>query len=140
MVGRLHALAALLSVLSVTTALAGAPLKGVGVSLGKIPGGGVANARLADDGGFSFGIVPAGTYRLKLDSTDAGSQLPSIHLLVHGTRKPIDQTIAVSNAATARKSGSVIFTVDIVSDGKTPITGSIEGLGTDGATATPANS
>lgn len=45
-------------------AFAGAPLKGVGVSLGKIPGGGCANRTTGADGVADFGVWPRGNYTI----------------------------------------------------------------------------
>ena len=60
---RLFVVAAL-CVLSVQIALAGAPLKGIDVKLGKNPGGGCA-ARTTDDAGkANFGLWPKGNYTL----------------------------------------------------------------------------
>jgi hypothetical protein len=57
-------LLAALCVLSVQIALAGAPLKGIDVKLGKNPGGGCA-ARTTDDAGkANFGVWPKGNYTL----------------------------------------------------------------------------
>jgi len=55
-----------LCVLFVQGALAGAPLKGIDVKLGKNPGGGCA-ARTTDSGGrANFGVWPKGNYTLSL--------------------------------------------------------------------------
>ncbi|MGA7832292.1 MAG: hypothetical protein WCA21_15140 [Terracidiphilus sp.] len=57
-------LASALCVLSAQIALAGAPLKGIDVKLGKNPGGGCA-ARTTDGAGkASFGVWPKGNYTL----------------------------------------------------------------------------
>jgi hypothetical protein len=57
-------LVAALCVLCVQSALAGAPLKGIDVKLGKNPGGGCA-ARTTDDAGkANFGVWPKGNYTL----------------------------------------------------------------------------
>jgi len=54
-------------------ALAGAPLKGVGVSLGKTPGGSPA-ARTTDANGVAdFGVLPAGSYTLELTAPQNSS-------------------------------------------------------------------
>ena len=45
---------------------AGAPLKGVGVSLGKSPGGGCAARTTDADGKADFGVWPKGNYTLEL--------------------------------------------------------------------------
>jgi hypothetical protein len=51
-------------ILCVQTALAGAPLKGIDVKLGKNPGGGCAARTTNDAGTASFGIWPKGNYTL----------------------------------------------------------------------------
>jgi hypothetical protein len=57
-------LVAAFCVLSVQIALAGAPLKGIDVKLGKNPGGGCA-ARTTDNAGkANFGVWPKGNYTL----------------------------------------------------------------------------
>ena len=54
-----------LSLTSVSSALAGAPLKGIDVKLGKNPGGGCAS-RTTDAGGkVDFGVWPKGNYTLE---------------------------------------------------------------------------
>jgi len=53
-------------------AFAGAPLKGVGVSLGKVPGGGCA-ARTTDAGGSAdFGVWPKGNYTITFTRPSTG--------------------------------------------------------------------
>lgn len=46
-------------------ALAGAPLKGIDVKLGKNPGGGCANRTTGADGKADFGVWPKGNYTLE---------------------------------------------------------------------------
>ena len=59
-------LAATLCVLCAQSALAGAPLKGIDVKLGKNPGGGCA-ARTTNGAGIaSFGLWPKGNYTLSI--------------------------------------------------------------------------
>jgi len=59
--------------LSVQVALAGAPLKGIDVKLGKNPGGGCA-ARTTDSAGkANFGVWPKGNYTLSFESSAPGN-------------------------------------------------------------------
>jgi len=58
-------------------AFAGAPLKGVGVSLGKSPGGGCANRTTGSDGTADFGVWPKGNYTIVFDPPHGPVDLPS---------------------------------------------------------------
>jgi hypothetical protein len=78
---RLLALAALLSLLSVQSALAGAPLKGIDVKLGKNPGGGAAARVTNADGIADFGVLPKGDYTLSF--SPAPGQ-PKLHVVIAG--------------------------------------------------------
>ncbi len=55
-------------VLGLQSALAGAPLKGIDVKLGKNPGGGCAARTTNDAGTTDFGIWPKGNYTLTFSS------------------------------------------------------------------------
>jgi len=57
-------LMAVLGVLFVQSALAGAPLKGIDVKLGKNPGGGCAARTTDNNGKAGFGVWPKGNYTL----------------------------------------------------------------------------
>lgn len=59
-------LAAELSVLCVHSAIAGAPLKGIDVKLGKNPGGGCAARTTDGTGKANFGLWPKGNYTISL--------------------------------------------------------------------------
>jgi len=75
----LHSLPAAAFLLCAQLALAGAPLKGVDVKLGKNPGGGCANRTTGSDGKADFGVWPKGNYTLTFDqpqpATEHGSGL-----------------------------------------------------------------
>ncbi|MFY9853108.1 MAG: hypothetical protein WAK26_04420 [Terracidiphilus sp.] len=60
-----------LSVLFVQSALAGAPLKGIDVKLGKNPGGGCAARTTDSTGKANFGVWPKGNYTLSFVSAAA---------------------------------------------------------------------
>jgi hypothetical protein len=62
---------ATLCVLFVQCALAGAPLKGIDVKLGKNPGGGCAARTTDDAGNANFGVWPKGNYTLSFAPTAA---------------------------------------------------------------------
>ncbi|MDQ2944822.1 MAG: carboxypeptidase-like regulatory domain-containing protein [Acidobacteriota bacterium] len=108
--------------LAVGDANAGAPLKGIDVKLGKNPGGG-AGARVTTDGSghFSLGVQPAGSYTLTLESENDAAL--TVNGAVGGTiRKTSGMT---THAAVGRRIHHPI-TVILKSDGKTPLTGSVE--------------
>jgi len=62
--------------LCVQSALAGAPLKGIDVKLGKNPGGGCAARTTDGSGKANFGVWPKGNYTLSL--TEAATPEPSV--------------------------------------------------------------
>lgn len=130
-VHRTSLVAGLLAVLLASAALAGAPLKGVDVKLGKNPGG-FASARVSEGGAFSFAVLPAGTYQLELVLIP-GADLAGVQkadLMLKGAGAPLHQAIDLKPAAMppGRKSGSVIYQLDVVSDGKQPISGTLTQL------------
>jgi hypothetical protein len=108
-----------------TAALAGAPLKGVDVKLGKNPGGNLASRITGADGQFDFGVLPKGSYQVAF--TPAADQQTGIELMVLSEGKRKTAVFPVPAASTARKSGAVIAADFLVinSDGLHPITGSI---------------
>jgi hypothetical protein len=117
--------ASLLVVMS-SAVIAGAPLKGIDVKLGKNPGGTVASRMTDASGGFSFGVVPKGSYRITM-VLPAGAELAkakAIEIRVYSTGKgPVTAVLAASGVA--RKSGAVIAAdfIVVVSDGVHPIRG-----------------
>ena len=110
--------AAACCVLFVQVAVAGAPLKGIDVKLGKNPGGGCA-ARTTDEGGkANFGVWPKGNYTLTFspavlrgtkEQDSMRSQSPAakahpakLHVIILGTSSGrIERTID-ADAGTAR--------------------------------------
>ncbi|HEV2575780.1 MAG TPA: hypothetical protein VGU25_01100 [Acidobacteriaceae bacterium] len=65
-------IAAALILLSCHVALAGAPLKGIDVKLGKNPGGGCAARTTDANGQADFGLWPKGDYTLEFAKAAAG--------------------------------------------------------------------
>ncbi len=114
-------------------AIAGAPLKGVDVKLGKNPGGTPA-ARTTTDGkgNFGFGVLPQGSYSVIIKfivKSSLAKALPTaavvvVHGAVGGDKK--------ASTSLARKSGSVIAADRVVqnvltftADGIHAVTGNI---------------
>jgi hypothetical protein len=90
------ALAAALVLATSQPALAGAPLKGVDVKLGKNPGGSVASRTTDAAGRADFGVWPKGDYTLSL-SAPPGS--PGLHLVVTGpSAGPIEREVDAGGA------------------------------------------
>ena len=58
--------------ITVVPALAGAPLKGVDVKLGRNPGGMVAARTTGGDGSFDFGVLPKGRYVITFGGAAGG--------------------------------------------------------------------
>ncbi len=74
-------------VLCVQSALAGAPLKGIDVKLGKNPGGGCA-ARTTDGAGkANFGVWPKGNYTLSVAPATTSEQASQPTSRIEGARK-----------------------------------------------------
>jgi hypothetical protein len=101
-----------LCVLFVQGALAGAPLKGIDVKLGKNPGGGCA-ARTTDSGGrANFGVWPKGNYTLSLVpaaapkagvTKTAAPANSKFHVMIQGaTGGKIEREVDASANAAAR--------------------------------------
>lgn len=73
----LPVVAATLALAFAQAAFAGAPLKGVGVSLGKSPGGSCAARTTGADGTADFGVWPKGNYTITFDPLHGSVDLPS---------------------------------------------------------------
>jgi hypothetical protein len=102
---------------------AGAPLKGIDIKMGKNPGGSVVARTTTDSSGhFSFPAQPEGSYTITIASTE------STEVTVNGA---VGGAITKASAAAAASSTAKVaaaapsLTVDLKSDGKTPITGTV---------------
>ena len=119
------AMVLVLSVMS-SAALAGAPLKGVDVKLGKNPGGGVASRTTDGMGRFNFGVLPRGSYRITLSLPEApeAARPKAIEIIVYSTAKGTADSV-LEPSEVERKSGQVDAAdfIVIISDGVHPISG-----------------
>jgi hypothetical protein len=84
---------AAISLLFAQLALAGAPLKGIDVKLGKNPGGGCAARTTNGAGTADFGLWPKGNYTLSFapsvapkttGQASARTQSPKLHVVIQG--------------------------------------------------------
>lgn len=101
-----------LGVLSVQSALAGAPLKGIDVKLGKNPGGGCAARTTDSTGKANFGVWPKGNYTLsfvpaaspKADVAKTAAPVTSkLHVIIQGaTGGKIEREMDASANSAAR--------------------------------------
>jgi hypothetical protein len=106
-------------VLTATPLLAGAPLKGIDVKLGRNPGGTVAARTTSGDGSFDFGILPKGRYVITLNGT-AGSAVVNLKGAAEGA---VHKAIAIARGgATARQAGAAL---EFTSDGRHPVRGHV---------------
>lgn len=117
---RAGAVVALVCAMSWQSALAGSPLKGIDVKLGKNPGGGCA-ARTTDAGGKAdFGVWPKGNYTLEFAASGKTSSLvmPAVmkfHVkVVGGAGAAIERDVDTSAAAR-------IAPLEFALDGKSPL-------------------
>jgi hypothetical protein len=110
----------LLFALGVSSVLAGAPLKGIDVKLGKNPGGGCA-AKVSDGGGeVNFGVWPKGNYTVSFDvanltATSREARPQNLHVEISGAAA--GRITHVLPAATA----DLLEPIPFASDGKTPL-------------------
>ena len=110
---RLGLVTSAISALFASAALAGAPLKGVDVKLGRNPGG-MAAARTTDgDGRADFGVLPAGQYTVSVASRKTA------HLIVSGSPGgSVELTLAPLHAQ-ARAARSAPTVVEV--SGREPV-------------------
>jgi hypothetical protein len=113
-------LAGLMFAAAAQSALAGAPLKGIDVKLGKNPGGGCA-ARTSDAGGSAnFGVWPKGNYTVTFSAVNMaanarGAKPNNLHIEISGAAE--GKITHVLPAATA----DGLAPIEFVSDGRTPL-------------------
>ena len=128
---RIFIMASSLMVLGFQSALAGAPLKGVDVKLGKNPGGGVAARTTDSEGKAEFGVLPKGSYTLvfayksllpaaqtdKTRTVQPGTAaITGLHIVVTGpARGQIERSMSLGSKAI--RFAPVTFQLD----GKTPL-------------------
>ena len=112
-----------LCLIGAQVAVAGAPLKGIDVKLGKNPGGGLA-ARVTDASGQAdFGVLPKGDYTLTLSPPVGPS---SLHVAVAGGRAgTIERDVSLAAADRAapmavQMDGSAPLTVTVTSGATVP--------------------
>ncbi|MBS0574916.1 MAG: hypothetical protein JSS45_00600 [Proteobacteria bacterium] len=115
---RLHTLPlVILALACAAVATAGAPIKGVGISLGKVPGGGCA-ARTTDASGHAdFGAWPTlpagGVYTITIDPVGS-----DVQVTIHGATEGVISREVRAAAANARAANAPIR---LHSDGTTAI-------------------
>jgi hypothetical protein len=108
--------------LSATPLLAGAPLKGVDVKLGRNPGGMIAARTTAGDGSFDFGVLPKGRYIITLDGS-AGTAVLHLQGVAGGA---VQKSLAIAKGgATARLPAGGATRLEFSSDGHHPVRGQL---------------
>ena len=118
---RRTALAVLAVLASSQAALAGAPLKGIDVKLGKNPGGGCASRTTDANGMADFGVWPKGAYTITISPPGDGATL---HLQVIGADGgAMERDIKPASAARAAPilfslDGGMPLSVQVTSEGR----------------------
>jgi hypothetical protein len=117
------ALVALFLFTAVSHVEAGVPIKNGDVKLGRNPGGGVAARTTTDSSGhFSFPVQPAGSYTITVDAKEP------VQITVQGA---VGGSITKSSppAQSNAKAAPAPLKIDLKSDGKTEIKGSVSRYG-----------
>jgi hypothetical protein len=107
------------------SALAGAPLKGVDVKLGRPPGGTPVASRVTDKSGkFDFGVLAKGNYQLTVGLPEGTGAGAPVSLVVEGVPTGNVTRILKIGGATA-KSAAPTSVMEFTADGVHPIAGRI---------------
>ena len=99
---RVALIAGAVSLLATSAALAGAPLKGVDIKLGKNPGGSPAARTTDAQGRADFGVLPAGQYTVSISSRK------TLHLIVSGSPGGLVERTFGGAGAMARAAPTVV--------------------------------
>lgn len=100
-------------------AVAGSPLKGIDVKLGKNPGGGCSSRTTDAKGNADFGVWPKGNYYIIVSLP---KNLPSLHVVVHGAAAgPLERDVDSRKAAgtaplVLTMNGTTPLTVTVIAD------------------------
>jgi hypothetical protein len=94
-------------VLSVQSALAGAPLKGIDVKLGKNPGGGCAARTTDGTGKANFGVWPKGNYTLSIAPSAAPAAQSTARTLSPSSKSSTPAPSKVHLAIVGASSGKI---------------------------------
>jgi hypothetical protein len=106
-------------------ALAGAPLKGVDVKLGRPPGGTPVASRVTDNGGkFDFGVLAKGNYQLTIGLPEGTGAGTPVSLVVEGVPTGNVTRVLKVGGANAKTAGPTPV-MEFTADGVHPIAGRI---------------